>query len=173
MQPAAGGAPPAAGGTPSALLRFEPFATVISGAFWSGLARLKLDRLGLDDAPLAIWGSFRYGRPEGTPNARARFHITEECLDSLACGDGKDGEGVGGEDGDGRDGDGEDGDGRDVDCKDGKGEGAARSSLDAIRIFGTLHLKNTLEEYAATDRAALLNVAAREVLRRAPPPCAH
>lgn len=43
------------------LLQFFPFSSMIDSSFWHELSRLKLDKLGLNDAPVDISVSFRSG----------------------------------------------------------------------------------------------------------------
>lgn len=62
-------------------LRFEPFTTVVSPAFWTRLAQRKLLELKLDTTPLNIFGFYSpAGRVGGAPTS-ARFFISEECLE--------------------------------------------------------------------------------------------
>lgn len=57
-------------------LRFEAFSTSIAAAFWTVLARKKLNELRLDDSEIPIWGRFSAGQPGKTP----RLHLNEESF---------------------------------------------------------------------------------------------
>lgn len=58
-------------------LRFVPFNTNISPAFWVTLSRKKLQELKLDNSVLPIWG----WHSAGTDARPSPFQITEECFE--------------------------------------------------------------------------------------------
>lgn len=56
-------------------LKFEPFTTIISPAFWVILSRKKLDELGLYEDEIPIWGYYLGHTVDGASNGK--FFLNE------------------------------------------------------------------------------------------------
>ena len=50
-------------------LQFVPFSSSVHPAFWSQICKLKLEKLGLDEAPLPVTGAYANNGPKGLKTA--------------------------------------------------------------------------------------------------------